>query len=75
MLNRLNGLANSWPGSFGFGYDALSRRTSLTRPNGVNTSYSYVVSDETGIVGLFREALHCVLAYNNHRCQGFSRFA
>jgi RHS repeat-associated protein len=28
-------------GSFGFGYDALSRRTSLTRPNGVNTSYSY----------------------------------
>jgi RHS repeat-associated protein len=23
------------------GYDALSRRTSLTRPNGVNTSYSY----------------------------------
>src|SRR5206468_8711540 len=40
-LNRLNGLANSWAGSFGFGYDALSRRTSLTRPNGVNTSYSY----------------------------------
>jgi RHS repeat-associated protein len=28
-------------GTFGFGYDALSRRTSLTRPNGVNTSYSY----------------------------------
>lgn len=28
-------------GSFGFGYDALSQRTSLTRPNGVNTSYSY----------------------------------
>jgi len=27
--------------SFGFGYDALSRRTSLTRPNTVNTSYSY----------------------------------
>jgi RHS repeat-associated protein len=40
-LNRLNGLANSWAGSFGFGYDALSRRTSLTRPNGVNTNYSY----------------------------------
>ena len=36
-LNRLNGMANSWAGSFGFGYDALSRRTSLTRPNGVNT--------------------------------------
>jgi RHS repeat-associated protein len=28
-------------GNFGFGYDALSRRTSLTRPNSVNTSYSY----------------------------------
>ena len=40
-LNRLNGLANSWAGSFGFGYDALSRRTQLTRPNGVNTNYSY----------------------------------
>ena len=36
-----NDLRNSWAGSFGFGYDALSRRTSLTRPNGVNTSYSY----------------------------------
>jgi YD repeat-containing protein len=24
-----------------FRYDALSRRTSLTRPNGVNTAYSY----------------------------------
>src|SRR5208283_487415 len=28
-------------GSFGLGYDALSRRTSLTRPNTVNTSYGY----------------------------------
>ena len=28
-LNRLNGLANSWAGSFGFSYDALSRRTQL----------------------------------------------
>ncbi len=28
-------------GGFGFGYDALGRRTSLTRPNGVGTSYSY----------------------------------
>jgi RHS repeat-associated protein len=28
-------------GSFGFGYDALSRRTSLTRPNAVNTAYGY----------------------------------
>jgi RHS repeat-associated protein len=40
-LNRLNGLANSWAGSFGFSYDALSRRTQLTRPNGVTTNYSY----------------------------------
>jgi len=32
-LNRLNGLANSWAGSFGFSYDVLSRRTQLTRPN------------------------------------------
>ena len=28
-------------GAVWFGYDALGRRTSLTRPNGVNTSYSY----------------------------------
>ena len=28
-------------GSFGLGYDALSRRTSLTRPNTVNTTYGY----------------------------------
>jgi YD repeat-containing protein len=28
-------------GSFGFGYDVLSRKTNLTRPNSVNTSYSY----------------------------------
>src|SRR6202043_3320333 len=40
-LNRLNGLANSWAGSFGFGYDALSRRTQLTRPNGITTNYGY----------------------------------
>src|SRR5205807_5206837 len=26
---------------FGFGYDGLSRRTSLTRPNTVNTTYGY----------------------------------
>jgi len=32
-LNRLNGMANSWAGSFGFSSDALSRRTQLTRPN------------------------------------------
>ena len=27
--------------AFQFGYDALSRRNSLTRPNGVNTTYAY----------------------------------
>jgi len=26
---------------FGFSYDALSRRTALNRPNGVNTTYGY----------------------------------
>jgi YD repeat-containing protein len=41
IVNRLNGLANSWAGSFGFSYDALGRRTQLTRPNGINTNYSY----------------------------------
>ena len=40
-LNRLTTLANSWAGSFGFSYDALSRRTQLTRPNSVTTNYSY----------------------------------
>ena len=40
-LNHLTGLTNTDSGSFGFGYDALGRRTSLTRPNGVNTSYTY----------------------------------
>ena len=40
-LNRLTGLANTNSGSFGFGYDALGRRTSHDRPNGVNTSYTY----------------------------------
>ena len=28
-------------GEFGLGYDALSRRTQLTRPNGINTDYNY----------------------------------
>ena len=43
-LNRLQTLtppAAISAGSFGFGYDALSRRTSLTRPNSLNTAYSY----------------------------------
>jgi len=41
-LNRLNGLAfNGQKPGFTFGYDALSRRTSLTRPNGVTTTYAY----------------------------------
>jgi YD repeat-containing protein len=37
-LNRLTTLANSWAGSFGFSYDALSRRTQMTRPNGVKAA-------------------------------------
>jgi YD repeat-containing protein len=28
-------------GSFGFSYDALSRRTQMTRPNSVTTNYTY----------------------------------
>lgn len=40
VLNRLKFLAFNGQ-SFGFAYDALSRRTSLIRPNGVTTSYSY----------------------------------
>ena len=41
-LNRLSTLAfNGQSPAFGFGYDALSRRNSLTRPNGVNTTYTY----------------------------------
>jgi RHS repeat-associated protein len=40
-LNRLITLTDSLTGRFGFGYDTLNRRTSLTKPNGVNTSYSY----------------------------------
>jgi RHS repeat-associated protein len=41
-LNRLSTLAfNGQTPTFGFGYDALSRRNSLTRPNGVNTTYTY----------------------------------
>jgi YD repeat-containing protein len=42
VLNRLSTLAfNGQTPAFGFGYDALSRRTSLTRPNGVNATYAY----------------------------------
>lgn len=37
----MNWLKNSWAGSFGFSYDALNRRTQLTRPKGVNTNYGY----------------------------------
>ena len=43
-MNRLQTLtppAAISGGNFGFGYDALSRRTSLTRPNTVNTTYGY----------------------------------
>jgi len=42
VLNRLKTLAfNGQNPAFGFGYDALCRRNSLTRPNGVNTTYTY----------------------------------
>jgi len=42
VLNRLSTLAfNGQTPAFGFGYDALSRRTSLTRPNSVNATYAY----------------------------------
>jgi YD repeat-containing protein len=34
-------LTDSQTGQFGFSYDALSRRTALTRPNGVNTTYNF----------------------------------
>jgi RHS repeat-associated protein len=34
-------LSSSVAGQFNFGYDTLSRRTSLTRPNGVSTAYNY----------------------------------
>ncbi len=44
-LNRLQTLtppaAFSGTGSFGFSYDALSRRTQMTRPNNVATNYTY----------------------------------
>src|SRR5437660_2038222 len=44
-LNRLQTLtppsAFSGTGSFGFTYDALSRRTQMTRPNGLKSIYAY----------------------------------
>src|ERR1700722_12532989 len=47
MLHASGGLTTLGPpsafttGSFGFSYDALSRRTQMTRPNSVATNYSY----------------------------------
>ena len=42
VLNRLKTLAfNGQNPGFGLNYDALSRRLSLTRPNGINTAYAY----------------------------------
>jgi YD repeat-containing protein len=40
-VNRLTNIQDFQLQNFGFGYDTLSRRTSLTRPNGINTAYSY----------------------------------
>jgi RHS repeat-associated protein len=42
VLNRLVTLAfNGQTPVFGLSYDSLSRRTTLNRPNGVNTTYGY----------------------------------
>ena len=42
MLNRLYTLSfNGQTPVFQFGYDALSRRNSLSRPNGITTTYAY----------------------------------
>ena len=43
-LNRLSSLvppSGFGSGLFGFTYDALSRRTQMTRPNSVTTNYAY----------------------------------
>ena len=40
-LNRRTNLTHFATGSFTFGYDIRSSRTSLNRPNGVNTTYAY----------------------------------
>jgi RHS repeat-associated protein len=40
-LNRLMNIEDFQQQNYGFGYDALSRRTSLTRPNSVETKYVY----------------------------------
>lgn len=46
-LNRLTGLNDFQSHNFTFSYDALSRRTQLTRPNGVNkdTTFPITVGD------------------------------
>jgi YD repeat-containing protein len=47
VYDRLNRLQTLTPpsaftsGNFGFSYDALSRRTQMTRPNSVTTNYAY----------------------------------
>lgn len=41
LARRLSSLTNWQSQQFTFSYDALSRRTQLTRPNGVNTNYTY----------------------------------
>ena len=40
-LDRLNSLQDPSARVFGFGYDTLSRLTSLTRHNGVNSTFNY----------------------------------
>ena len=40
-LNELTSEADANAGTLGFSYDALGRRTQLTRPNNVNSTYAY----------------------------------
>jgi RHS repeat-associated protein len=40
-LQRLTPPATFASGNFGFTYDALSRRTQMTRPNGLSSNYTY----------------------------------
>src|SRR5438874_4023477 len=53
VLNRLSQLISP-AGTFGFGYDFDSRRTSLTRPNNITTTYTY----DTCKKGQLRSILH-----------------
>ena len=45
---------------FDFSYDALGRRTRVTRPNGVTTSYSYDLADQ--LLNLSRSKMAATLS-------------